>query len=84
MHEITLVGQVDDAVGVGRRLADGVQVIEVAAADLHAGDRQLLRRGVGAGQTDHLVPGGLQFGDECGADVAGRAGDEYAHLTASR
>ena len=36
LHEIAPVCQVDDAVGVGCRLPDDVQVVEVAVADLGA------------------------------------------------
>jgi hypothetical protein len=79
VHEIAPVCQVDDAVGVGRRFLDDVQVVEVAVADVGAGGLQLLRRRIGAGQGDHLVSGALQLGNERGADVAGSAGDEYAH-----
>ena len=62
VHEIAPVCQVDDAVGVGCRLPDDVQVVEVAVADLGAGGLQLLRRRVGTGQSDRLVPGGLRSG----------------------
>jgi hypothetical protein len=70
IHEIAPVRQADDAIGIGRRLADDVQVVQVARADLSAGSFQLLRRRVGARQGDDPVPGALQFGDDGGADVA--------------
>jgi hypothetical protein len=56
-----------------------MEVIEVAAANDGSGGRQRGGSRVGAGETDDLVPGGKDLGDSCGTDVAGGAGDKYAH-----
>ena len=78
-HRLVLEGQVDDAVGLGGCLAQAVEVVQVAAADLGAGRRERGRRAVGTGQADDLMPGPQQLGDDRGADVSGRTGDEDAH-----
>ena len=64
---------------LGRRLAQPVEVVEVAAPDLDPAGRELARRGVGAREADDLVAGGEQLGDDGRTDVTGRAGDEDAH-----
>ena len=56
-HRLVLEGQVDDAVGLGGRLVQAVEVVEVAAADLGAGGLERGGRAVGAGQADDLVAG---------------------------
>ena len=68
----------------GRGRPQPVEVVEVAAQHLGAqvGDRR--GGGVGAGQSDHLVAVGDEFGDDGGGDVAGRTGDENTHGNSSR
>ncbi len=79
LHQVVLESQVDDAVGLGRGLLQPVKVVERPSPHLGA-DRLELRGGVlGAGEADDLVARLEQLGDGWGADVAGRAGDEYAH-----
>ncbi|GAB3377956.1 hypothetical protein GCM10027360_55890 [Amycolatopsis echigonensis] len=73
-------GDVDDRVGLGGADAQGFRVGEIAAE--HAGARvgDLLSCGVGAGQAQHFVSGGGEFGDEQGADSAAGSGDEDLHV----
>ena len=78
-HQVVLEGEVDDAVGVRRGLLQAVEVVEVAAPHLGAGRLELRGGLIGAGEADDLVARLEQLGDDGGADVAGRAGDEYAH-----
>ena len=72
-------GEVDDGVGGGSARPQDVEVVDRAAQ--HLGAERVDGRGrlVGAGQTDHLVAGGEELGDDGGADEAGRAGDEDTH-----
>ena len=78
-HRLVLEGQVDDAVGRLGGRAQAVEVVQVAAPDLGARGLEGGGGAVGAGQADHLVAVSEQLGDERGADVPGRAGDEYTH-----
>ncbi len=78
-HQLVLEGEVDDAVGVGGRLLEAVEIVEVAAPHLGAGRLDLGGRLVGAGEPDDFVARLEQIGGDGAADVAGRAGDEYAH-----
>ena len=74
-----LEGQVDDAVGGRRSGVQAVEVVQVAAPGLGARGLEGGDGPVRAGEAHHLVPVAEQLGDECGADVPGRAGDEYTH-----
>ena len=76
---LVLERQVDHPVGVGGRLGQAVGVVDVAALNDGAGRFQPLRRGLGAGQADHLVAGTEQLGDDGRADPARCAGDEDSH-----
>jgi hypothetical protein len=42
------------------------------------------RRGIGAGESDHLVTGADELGDDGGTDEAGCASDEDPHESTSR
>jgi hypothetical protein len=50
-----LEGEVDDAVGLRRRLPEPLQVIQISSADLGAEGGDRLGRGVRAGQADDLM-----------------------------
>ncbi len=77
--EVVLEGQVDHAVGGGGRLAQAVEVVEVAAVHLGAHGRQGRGPVVRAGQADDLMSGLQQLGHDGRPDVARRAGDENSH-----
>ena len=63
-----LEGQVDHAVGVDRRLGQAFGIIEVTAVHLGPGRLELLGRGVGTGQADHLMACLEQLGHDGRAD----------------
>jgi hypothetical protein len=75
------VRDVDDTVGVGGRLLEPVEVLEVAATHLRAERGQRRRGGVRPGQAGDLVPGGNELGDDVRTGVAGPASDENAHCS---
>lgn len=77
-------GQVDHPVGVGGRLGQGLRIIEVALLDHGARGLQLLRRRLGAGQSDHIMASAEQLGDDRRADPARCAGDKDSHCETSR
>jgi hypothetical protein len=77
-----VVAEVNDAVGIGRRRPQAVDIGKITSPDLGASLRDGGRGGVGASQADDLVPGGEQVGDDGRADPAGRSGDEDAHVEA--
>ena len=64
----------------GRAVAQAFQIFERAAMDLGAGGGERLGAGVRSGRGRAPVARGDQFADDGGADKAGRAGDEYAHV----
>ena len=76
---------VDDGVGPrgGHRGDDRVAVEAVRDDGLGAGRAQGRGLGRGAGHAGHLVAGGHEEGDEPGAECAGGAGEEDAHVIAS-
>nr|BFF15870.1 hypothetical protein GCM10025699_71730 [Microbacterium flavescens] len=74
-----LVGEVDDGVGVGRPEAEGVEVVEVAAADLDPLGLEGGGRGVRTGEPDDLVAGGRELGDRGRTDPARCSCDEDPH-----
>jgi hypothetical protein len=74
-----VVAEVDDGVGARGAGAERVEIVEAAAMDLGAERRDLLGRVVGAGEAEHLVPGGEQLGYDRRSDPAGCSGDEDTH-----
>ena len=70
--------------GSGVRLAGAVakafEIVERAAMDLGAHGCEGLCSGLGADETEHLMARCDEFADDGGADKAGRAGDEDAHV----
>jgi hypothetical protein len=78
-RQVVLERQVYDAIRSRSGRLEPMEVIEVAAPNDGPGGRQRGGGRVGAGEADDLVPGGEEFGDNCGTDVAGGAGDKYAH-----
>jgi len=64
----------------GRRgVLESREVVEVAAPYRGAGGGERGGRRIGSRETDHLMTRVEELGDDGGADVAGRAGDEYTH-----
>lgn len=79
VRPVVLVGEVDDGVGLLRPGSNGVQIVEVAAADR---DPLALECGggrVGAGQSADGVASGQQFVDDGAADPTRSSGDEDVH-----
>ena len=74
-----LEGQMDDAIGRGRRGGEPVRIVERAAVHLRAGGFQGARGGVRPGQSGDLMARLEQLADDDGSDVPAGAGDEYAH-----
>lgn len=81
-EQVLPVCDVDDAVGVGGRLLEPVEILEVAATHLRAERGQSRRGGVRPGQAGDLVPGGDELGDDVRTGMAGPASDENAHAAA--
>ena len=71
---------VNDAVRHGRSAAEACEVFQVSPVHLGAGGEQRPRPLLRAGETQHLVAGAQQLGDDGGADETGRAGDENTHV----
>lgn len=71
--------EVDHAVRVGSRSAQGVEVVELPQPHLGTRGGKGLGRGVGAGESDDLVPRADELGNDGGTDPARRAGHEYTH-----
>ena len=67
-HSFVVERQVDDAVGRSGRLAQAVEIVQVAAMNLGASVLQRRGGAVRTGQTDHLMAGSEQFGDDGGTD----------------
>ena len=61
------------------RPIEDVEIVEVPGRAVAPAAVRAAADGVGAGEAGDLVPGGEEFGDDGGADVAAGAGDEYAH-----
>ena len=76
-------GGVDDGVRLARAVAKAFQIVERAAMDLGAHGCERSRSGFGAGETEHLMARCDEFADDGGADKAGRAGNEDAHVKVS-
>jgi hypothetical protein len=74
-----VVAEVDHAVAGRGGGPQAFEVVQIAALDVGAERGDLGRGGVRAGQAEHLVAGGEQFGDDGGRDPAGRPGDEDTH-----
>ncbi len=73
-------GAVDDGVGfLGAAVAERARVLEVAPVCFGARRRERVRPCVGAGETEHQVPGLEELRDELRADEAGCAGEEDSH-----
>ena len=71
--------EMDDAVGVGGRHGDPVEVIKVTPVRRRS-ERGHGRRGrVRSGETDDIVSGSAEFGNDGRAEMAGRTGDKDAH-----
>ena len=73
-------GGVDHGIRLARAVAQAFQIVERAAMDLGAHGGEGFRSGFGAGETEHLMARCDEFADDRGADKAGRAGDEDAHV----
>jgi hypothetical protein len=71
--------QVDGPVGGARRGPQAGGIVQGTAVDLRSGGGERGGRGIRTGQPGDLVTGGQEFGNDGGADKAGRASDEYAH-----
>ncbi len=69
----------DGPVGVGGAAAQAVRVLDRPVVRRRPGRRQRRRRGVGAGQADHLVAVADELADDGRADEPGRSRDEYPH-----
>ena len=72
-------GQVDDALGSPRPLAQAIEVFEVAVQGFGPGLAQRFGSGWRAGEAQHVVSGLEKFGNERGTDKAGGPGDEDFH-----
>jgi hypothetical protein len=70
---------VDDRVGLLGAATKGRRIFEIAPVSLDARLAELGGTGVGASETEHLVPSLEELRDDVGADEAGRAGEEYSH-----
>ena len=70
---------VDRAVGGLGPSTQDVEVFQRAGERFGPGSPERFRPFVRAGEAEHLVAGGNEFGDDGGADEAGRAGQEYTH-----
>ena len=71
--------EVDDAVGVGGRLSEPVEIIKVTSVRRRAERGHGRGGGVGSRQADDVVSCRDEFGDDRRAEMAGRAGDENTH-----
>ncbi len=78
-HPIAVEREVDDAIGLRRRPAQAVELVEVTAPGLRSERRELRRGQVGPGEADDVVTRGDQFADDHRSDVAGAAGEEDVH-----
>jgi hypothetical protein len=56
--------QMDDPVGVVRRLGQALGVVDVSPVDGYPGPLQLPGRFIGPGQADHLVARSEQLGND--------------------
>ena len=63
--------------------SQAVEVRQVAAMRLGPQRGQAIRARVRSGEADHPVAGLEEVRDDGGADEAGRAGQEYAHVVIS-
>ena len=77
-------GRVDDGVGLAHAVAKAFQIFERAAMDVGARGRECPHSSIGAGETEHLMARCDEFADDGGADKAGRAGHEDAHVKVSK
>ena len=71
--------EMDDAVALVRAFAQGVEFLERPAVHFGTGRRERIGGRVGPRQTDDVMTGVDQFGDDGGADPTRCAGDEDAH-----
>ena len=76
-------GRVDDGVRLARAVAKAFQIFERAAMGLGAHGCERSCAGIGAGETEYLMARCDEFADDGGADKAGRAGNEDAHVKVS-
>ena len=76
-------GRVDDSVRPARAVAKAFQILKRAAMGLGTHGCECLHSGVGAGETEYLMARCDEFADDGGADKAGRAGNEDAHVKVS-
>ena len=72
-------GEVNDAVGLSGGIPQAVEIIEIAASHLRPGGGERSRRCIRAGQPEHLMTCAQELRNNGGADLSGRASDEYAH-----
>lgn len=73
----------DHPVGIGRRRAEAIEVVERAPPDLDASGRQGSGGTVGPCEADDGVAGAEELGNDGRADMAGAAGDKETHKQAS-
>jgi hypothetical protein len=83
-HCVLPEGEVDDAVGIARRVPQPVKVFEVTTT--HCGTQTLChgRGAVGSCHCGYVVTSRDQLGNEGGPDVAGGTGDKNAHNDSSK
>ena len=72
--------QVDDGVHAGCTAAQAIQVLEVTALHLGTGCLQLLRTGITARKSAHVVPCPDEFLDQFRADKSCCSRDEDSHF----
>ena len=74
-----VVAEVDDAVAGVRARAQAVEVVQIAAQNLGAQAGDGGGRGVRSGETDNLMTGVEELGDDGRTDPSRCSGDEDAH-----
>ena len=78
-HRLVLEREVDDTVGRCDGLAQTIEIVQISALHLGPGSDQRRGGAVRARESHDLVARSEQLGDDGGADVTGRAGDENSH-----
>ena len=79
-HPLVVEREMDNAVGVRGRLGEPVEIGEVTAVYRRAERGHGGRGRIGSREACDVVPRGDEFGDDGGTEMAGRTGNEDAHL----